>query len=302
MLVHKAIISLAVLRSSNVMVSLREYTRIRLVVLLALVVLAVSACYKDAGENVQPTSNRVDLSDIQPTVDILPTDLPTATSALEETAEPDESVEPGATATRTLLPTITPAGETGDADTPSSSSLQVAPSFTPAPVTPTLASLGITTPGMSDIIPTATITPTIDPALLPTSTPYPPGFNPCAHVVQPGDTLYSIARDEEVELGALVAANAALLGGSEFTMLQLGWELNIPGCVPPGAEPPPAETGSEPATAAPGQQTTHIVQAGDTIYSIGRQYGVSPDAIIAANNLANPNRLDIGQTLIIPAP
>lgn len=294
------------------MVRLQEYTRIRLVVLLALVALVVSACYKDAGENVQPTSNRVDLSDIQPTAEILPTDLPTATSTPEATAEPEDTAEPEVTATRTLLPTITPADgaeDGGEADAPGASSLQVAPSFTPAPVNATPTTLGITTPGMSDIIPTSTPTPTIDPTLMPTNTPLPPEANPCIHVVQPGDTLFSIARNKEVELGALVAANSALLGGSEFTPLQLGWELNIPGCTPPGATPPAAEAGqagaepaAQPTGAAPGQQTTHVVQPGDTVYSIGRQYGVSPDAIIAANNLANPNRLDVGQTLVIPAP
>jgi LysM repeat protein len=290
------------------MVRLRQDTRIRLVALLAVVALAISACYKDAGENVQPTSNRVDLSDIQPTAEILPTDLPAATSTPEDTAEPDEGAEPEVTATRTLLPTITPAGEGDEEDAAGASSLQVAPSFTPAPVNPTATTLGITTPGMSDIIPTSTPAPTIDPTLLPTNTPLPPGANPCIHVVQPGDTLFSIARNKEVELGALVAANSALLGGSEFTTLQLGWELNIPGCTPPGATPPAAEAapaddaGVQPTAAAPGQQTTHVVQPGDTVFSIGRQYGVSADAIIAANNLANPNRLDVGQTLVIPAP
>ena len=284
------------------MVRLWKSTRIRLAVLLALVALGVSACYKDAGENVQPTSNRVDLSDIQPTAEILPTDLPTATSTPEEAAEPE------ATPTRTLLPTITPADEAGEGAVPTTSSLQIAPSFTPAPVTPSPTTLGITTPGMSDIIPTATPSPTIDPSLMPTNTPLPPEANPCIHVVQPGDTLYSIARNKEVELEALVAANAALLGGSQFTPLQIGWQLNIPGCTPPGAASSAAESGQTgeagvpPSAATPGQQITHVVQPGDTVYSISRQYGVSPDAIIAANNLVNPNRLDIGQTLIIPAP
>ncbi len=46
----------------------------------------------------------------------------------------------------------------------------------------------------------------------------------------------------------------------------------------------------------------HIVQSGDTVYSIGRQYGVDPQAIINANSLANPNALSVGQQLTIPAP
>jgi len=44
----------------------------------------------------------------------------------------------------------------------------------------------------------------------------------------------------------------------------------------------------------------HIVRAGDTLYSIGRLYGVNPYAISAANSLSNPNYIYIGQVLYIP--
>jgi LysM repeat protein len=42
------------------------------------------------------------------------------------------------------------------------------------------------------------------------------------------------------------------------------------------------------------------VRSGDTVYSIGRTFGVSPDAIVAANGLADPNQLALGQKLVIP--
>lgn len=44
----------------------------------------------------------------------------------------------------------------------------------------------------------------------------------------------------------------------------------------------------------------HTVQRGESLYAIARFYNVSEDTIITANNLANPNRLDVGQTLVIP--
>ncbi|OGO17321.1 MAG: hypothetical protein A2Z14_17520 [Chloroflexi bacterium RBG_16_48_8] len=50
-----------------------------------------------------------------------------------------------------------------------------------------------------------------------------------------------------------------------------------------------------------GQETTYIVQAGDSVYSVARAFGVSPDDLIARNNLQYPYYLDIGQELIIPA-
>lgn len=44
----------------------------------------------------------------------------------------------------------------------------------------------------------------------------------------------------------------------------------------------------------------HTVVAGDTLGRISDTYEVSMDDIIAANNLANPNILSVGQELIIP--
>lgn len=54
-------------------------------------------------------------------------------------------------------------------------------------------------------------------------------------------------------------------------------------------------------TSQAGQETTYIVQAGDSVYSLARAYSVSPDDIIARNNLQYPYYLDVGQELIIPA-
>lgn len=44
----------------------------------------------------------------------------------------------------------------------------------------------------------------------------------------------------------------------------------------------------------------HYVRWGETLYSIGRLYGVSPYAIAQANGIANPNYIYAGQTLLIP--
>jgi LysM repeat protein len=162
---------------------------------------------------------------------------------------------------------------------------------------------------MSDIQPSVTPAPTVNPALQPTPTSIPVDQNPCVHIVQSGDTLYSIARDNEVELNDLVAANPAIFGGNPEVMLQIGWELQLPGCgtVEPTAQPtsqtltPGAETGgAETQPTAASGTVTHVVQAGEGIYSIARQYGVDPQVIIDANNLTNPNLIHPGDTLIIP--
>jgi murein DD-endopeptidase MepM/ murein hydrolase activator NlpD len=45
---------------------------------------------------------------------------------------------------------------------------------------------------------------------------------------------------------------------------------------------------------------THTVEQGDTLYSLGRKYGVSPFAISEANAMEREQRLVLGQTLKIP--
>lgn len=45
---------------------------------------------------------------------------------------------------------------------------------------------------------------------------------------------------------------------------------------------------------------THVVQRGETLYAIARQYGTTVEAIVQANNITNPNRVNAGTSLLIP--
>jgi len=44
----------------------------------------------------------------------------------------------------------------------------------------------------------------------------------------------------------------------------------------------------------------HVVQAGETVYSLARRYHTTVWAIAVANNLYNPNIIYAGQRLVIP--
>jgi LysM repeat protein len=55
--------------------------------------------------------------------------------------------------------------------------------------------------------------------------------------------------------------------------------------------------GEEAPTATP---VVHIVQSGDTISGLALRYDVPEEDIIAANNLENPNFLQLGAELVIP--
>ena len=56
-----------------------------------------------------------------------------------------------------------------------------------------------------------------------------------------------------------------------------------------------------PAFADYGQTTIHIVERGETLSAIARQYGVSVQAIAAANGIWNPNYIWAGMRLTIPS-
>lgn len=57
-----------------------------------------------------------------------------------------------------------------------------------------------------------------------------------------------------------------------------------------------------PAAAAPAAQggTVHVVQRGETLSQIARNYGVSMTALAQANGIRNPNFIYVGQRLTIP--
>jgi murein DD-endopeptidase MepM/ murein hydrolase activator NlpD len=47
--------------------------------------------------------------------------------------------------------------------------------------------------------------------------------------------------------------------------------------------------------------TTHEVQLGDSLWSIARDYQVSPEVLASANGIRNPERIFVGRSLVIPA-
>lgn len=59
-------------------------------------------------------------------------------------------------------------------------------------------------------------------------------------------------------------------------------------------------TAEEPRTATSQTPVTHTVIAGETIYHIAQQYGVSVGRLMAANGLGDPRELRVGERLVIP--
>jgi LysM repeat protein len=190
--------------------------------------------------------------------------LPTPPPAPTETATPlpTPSPTPSATATETAMPTATPTATFTQPPPTATSTATTAPSATPLP----------TATAVAVVQPTATALPTITPAAA-TTTPT------ATYVVQPGDTLFSIAQRFGTTVEALRAAN-----GLTSNMITIGQILFI--VAAPSLSPGIIE---------------HIVAPDDTLYSLAQRYGATVEAIMRVNGLTSPSII-VGQRLLIPIP
>ncbi|HVP31780.1 MAG TPA: LysM domain-containing protein [Myxococcota bacterium] len=69
------------------------------------------------------------------------------------------------------------------------------------------------------------------------------------------------------------------------------------------SDEPPAATGNItlPVETPPPAKAVYVVQPGDTLWKIARRHGVSAEALVRENGLANPDHLRKGQSLLLPA-
>ncbi len=166
------------------------------------------------------------------------------------------------------------------------------------PVTGVATPTAPATAGMTaTIAPTdqATVAPTGAPTSAPTQAPATeapttgptPSDGQVLHVVEAGETLFGIAARYGVSVEAIVAANGIV----NPDLIQPGDTLIIP--LAGAASPTPVES--------PGE-TIHVVQPGETLSVIAARYGVTVQAIQEANSITDPNRIFVGQRLVIPTP
>jgi LysM repeat protein len=118
----------------------------------------------------------------------------------------------------------------------------------------------------------------------------------CIYTVQRGDTLFRIAIAQDTTIAELREANEEI---ATTDTIFPGQELIIPNCDDQD-QTPDDEDDPTPTTAAPVGSITHTVRAGESLYIIAQRYGVTIQAIVDANELVDPNKLQVGQVLIIP--
>ena len=111
------------------------------------------------------------------------------------------------------------------------------------------------------------------------------------HRVESSETLYSISRKYNVSVKDIQKANKGLKNG-----IKIFQEIKIPYIEP---EPIVIDKPSEkPTTKQTGK--FHIVQKGETLYSISRLHEVSIDSIMSVNQLID-NTISLGDSLLIPS-
>ncbi|MEQ8387996.1 MAG: M23 family metallopeptidase [Alphaproteobacteria bacterium] len=91
--------------------------------------------------------------------------------------------------------------------------------------------------------------------------------------VEKGDTVYRIAKRNNVPLRDLIAANSL----RPPYLIEVGQRLHLP------------------------RPQIHVVRKGDTLYSISRAYGVSMNSLARANGLGAPYTIYAGQKLQLAA-
>ena len=104
------------------------------------------------------------------------------------------------------------------------------------------------------------------------------------HIVRAGETLAAIAEQYGVTLAELIAFNSNTITNPH--VVNENTVLRIPGL-----------TAADIRTL---NQTLYTVQEGDSLSAISQRFGVSAEAIMAANNISNPDLLRVGDQLVIP--
>ncbi|MFA6289289.1 MAG: LysM peptidoglycan-binding domain-containing protein [Opitutaceae bacterium] len=116
------------------------------------------------------------------------------------------------------------------------------------------------------------------------------GADTLSYTVKSGDSLTSIARHAGTTSAAIKAANKL-----KSDVVRAGQVLVLPA----GGSSAPAAVSAE-KSAPGGASMMHVVKTGDTLGSIAHKYQVKVGDIAAANNIADPTKIRVGQKLKIP--
>lgn len=110
----------------------------------------------------------------------------------------------------------------------------------------------------------------------------------------------SVELREFVDTTSVLIEDSVTTNGSNTILLPAPTQVQAPALFPEQATPIPGLNGSGGTADVQPNARTHTVIAGDTLTDIATKYGVTVDALRAANNRYN-DLIFVGETLIIPA-
>ena len=110
------------------------------------------------------------------------------------------------------------------------------------------------------------------------------------YTVKAGDTLYGIARRSGVSLNSLLSLN----GLSQSSVIRPGQTLNVSGASNTTVATPVSSTSQATSTSG-----TYTVKAGDTLYRIAHNHGISLRTLLSVNGLSETSTIRPGQQLVV---
>jgi len=106
--------------------------------------------------------------------------------------------------------------------------------------------------------------------------------NGSLYTIRPGDSIYNLAARFEITVDSIIDANPNINPDN----LQVGQQICIP---------------VKDISGSCASGFLYTVVLGDTFFTIARRFNTSAEALAAANPTINPNKLQIGQEICIPA-
>jgi LysM repeat protein len=172
---------------------------------------------------------------------------------------------------------------------------------------PVMAKTEKTNIATASVVPTSVDATTSSPTMSTAATAAATDAGIGSYTVKSGDSLWKIARLQNVSVAALKQANN-LSGDS----LKVGQKLHLPtasakaatdmtaNTVSAGVAPTSSTTWQAPGTYQENGQTIHIVDFNESPATIAKKYGIKTDDLLKANNITDPKKVQYGQKLMIP--
>lgn len=121
-----------------------------------------------------------------------------------------------------------------------------------------------------------------------------------SHVVRKGETAAKVSKKYGISKKTLLKANRLVVAKlSPGQRLRIPYQTKSYKLVAKPDQIIAAKAVTEPTKDSPGELIRHKVRAGESIFQLSRRYNVSMEKIASWNNLRDPRRLSVGQTLEI---